>query len=357
MRKGFSTSPSASVPRLRAARRRLAALVLMSGVAALSPALADEGDYYRGRQIQIVVSTEPGTVYDAYARLLAQYLPAHVPGRPSTLVQNMPGGGGLRAANFINNLAPRDGTVFAGTHNAVLTMSLIAPDQAKFDERRFAWIGSVTKDPYVAVVGKNVPIASLEEAKTTSVSMGGPSAGSLGVDLPVVVNALFGTKFRVVAGYKDPVEVRLAMQRGEVDGTFSVSWSELKQSNLVRDGVFRVIAQHGLSRTPEIGDAPMLMDQAKTDEDRAALLFMLGRQEAARPYFAPPDTPRERLDILRAAFAETLRDPEFVAQARGANLAIDGPMGGADLAKFVDTLMSTPRSVTDRLQAILAKSR
>ncbi len=318
---------------------------------------AEESDFYRGKQIQIVVSTEPGTVYDAYARLLAQFMPAHIPGRPAIVTQNMPGGGGLRAANYMYNIAPRDGTAIAGTHNAVLTMSLIAPDLAQFQERHFSWIGSVTKDPYVAVVGRDVPIASLEDAKTKSVSMGGPSAGSLGVDLVVVVNALFGAKFRVVAGYKDPVEVRLAMQRGEVDGTFSVSWSELKQTNLVQQGVFRIIAQHGLTPFPDFPGAPMLMDQAKTPEDRAALLFMLGRQEAARPYFAPPDVPRERLDILRAAFLETLRDPEFLKQTSDMRLAVDQPMAGAALADFVSTLLDTPKSVTDRVQGILAKSR
>ena len=337
--------------------RTRAAVVLFCVVASTLPCRAQEADFYRGKQVTLVVSTEPGTVYDAYARLLAQFMPAHIPGHPIIVAQNMPGGGGLRAANYVNNIAARDGTVFAGTHNAVLTMSLIAPDLAKFDERKFSWIGSVTKDPYVAVVGKDVPIATLEEAKTKSVSMGGPSAGSLGVDLPVVVNALFGTKFRIVAGYKDPVEVRLAMQRGEVDGTFSVSWSELKQSNLVRDGVFRVIAQHGLTRSAEIGAAPMLMEQARTGEDKAALLFMLGRQEAARPYFAPPEIPRERLAILRAAFMETVRDPAFVKLASDARLAIDGPMEGAALAEFDDKLMSTPASVTDRLQSILAQSR
>lgn len=320
-------------------------------------ARADDEPFYKGKQIQIVVSTEPGTVYDAYARLLAQFMPAHIAGHPAMLTQNMPGGGGLRAANYIANVAPHDGTVIAGTHNAVLTMSVIAPDQVKFRERDLSWIGSVTRDPYLAVVGAAVPVYSIDDAKTRSVSMGGPSAGSLGVDLVVVANALFGTKFRVVAGYKDPADVRLAMLRGEVDGTFSVSWSEMKQTRLVQEGKFRVIAQHGFTPNPELPGAPMLMDQVKSDEDRAALTFMLGRQEAARPYFAPPATPPERVEILRAAFMETVHDPEFLKQTAAANLAVDGPMAGADLAAFVDKLLGTPKAVTQRLEKILTTSR
>ena len=269
----------------------------------------------------------------------------------------MPGGGGLRVANQMFNLAPRDGTVIAGTHNAVLTMSLSAPGEARFREREFSWLGSVTRDPYLAVVGANVPIATIEDAKTKAVSMGGASAGSLGVDLVVIANALFGTKFRVVAGYKDPAEIRLAMLRGEVDGTFSVSWSEARQTNLVQEGKLRIIAQHGFTPHPELMGAPLLMDQARNQEDRDLITFMLGRQEAARPYFAPPGVPRERLEILRAAFAKTLRDPEFLREAAAAKVAIDQPMDGATLAAFVDRLMSTPKAVTDRVSTIIAGSR
>ena len=306
------------------------ALTALRCASPLQAALAQE-NFYAGKQIQLVVSTEPGTVYDAYARLVARHIGEHVPGKPSVLVQNMPGGGGLRVANHMANIAPRDGTVFAATHNAVFTMSLVTPDAAKFNERAFSWIGSVTRDPYLAVVRADVPINSIEDAKTKVVSMGGASAGSLGVDLVVVANALFGTKFRVVGGYKDPAEIRLAMMRGEVDGTFSVSWSESKQANLIQTGKLRIIAQHAFTPHPELMGAPLLIDQARNDEDRAALVFMLGRQDAARPYFAPPGVPRERVEMLRAAFSKTTRDPEFLKQAASMNLAIDQPMEGAAL--------------------------
>jgi tripartite-type tricarboxylate transporter receptor subunit TctC len=320
-------------------------------------AAAAQENFYAGKQLQILVSTEPGTVYDAYARLVARVIGDHIAGRPSVIVQNMPGGGGLRVANHLANVSPRDGTAIAATHNAVLTMSLVNPDAAKFSERELSWIGSVTRDPYMAVVRADVPISTIDDAKTTVVSMGGASAGSLGVDLPVISNALFGTKLRVVGGYKDPGEVKLAMMRGEVDGTFSVSWSETKQAGLVQAGKLRIIAQHAFKPHPELGGAPLLMDQAKTDADRAALVFMLGRQEAARPYFAPPGVPRDRLEMLRTAFMKTMRDPEFLRQSESMKLGIDEPMDGASLAEFVGKLMSTPRSVTERIASIIAASR
>jgi tripartite-type tricarboxylate transporter receptor subunit TctC len=318
---------------------------------------AEGDDFYKGKQIEIVVSTEPGVVYDTYARLLAQYLPAHVPGNPAVVVVNMPGGGGLKVANYIANIAPRDGTVIAGTHNAVLTMSKTTPDLAKFDERTFGWIGSVSRDPYLAIVMNNVPIKTIEDAKTTVVSMGGPSAGSLGVDMVVIANALIGTKFKLIAGYKDPGEIRLAMQRGEVDGTFSISWSELKSTNLLQQGKVRIIAQHGFTPFPAFGDAPLLIDQAKNDADRQALIFMLGRQEAARPYFAPPGLPPGRLETLRAAFAATVADPAFLADAARMNISVDQPMDGANLAAFVTKLDGTSPEVIDRISKILASSR
>jgi tripartite-type tricarboxylate transporter receptor subunit TctC len=337
---------------------RLFAIVWFAFVAlAYAGSTASAADFYAHKQIEIVVSTEAGTVYDAYARLLARHLPEHIPGDPSIIVDNMPGGGGLKAANYMFNEAPRDGTVIAGTHNAVFTMSLVFPSLAKFDERKFSWIGSVTKDPYLAIVRPDAPIRTVADAEKVGVTMGGPSAGSLGVDMVAISNALLGTKFKVIAGYKDPADVLLAMRRREVDGAFSISWSELKPTNLVQQGKVRIIAQEGVTPFPAFGPAPMLIAQARNEADREALVFMLGRAEAARPYFGPPGMPAERLAILRKAFDDSVRDPAFLADAARMRIAVDQPMDGDALAGFVNRLLSTPKPVTDRVAAILANSR
>jgi tripartite-type tricarboxylate transporter receptor subunit TctC len=339
---------------MRVARRSF--LIAAAGLA-LSQSRAAAAEFYAGKQIELIVSTEAGVVYDAYARLLARYMPAHIPGAPSIVVENMPGGGGLKAANYMAQVAARDGTVIAGTHSAVFTMSKVFPKQARFDERSFSWIGSVTRDPYLAVVRADVPIRDVRDARRVVVSIGGPSAGSLGVDMVAIANALLGTKFRIIAGYKDPKDVLLAIQRREVDGAFAVSWSELGATGLVQQGKLRVIAQDGLTPSPVFGTAPLLLDLATSPEDRQALVFMMGRAEAARPYFAPPGVPPERLELLRRAFDATLADPGFRADAARMGLAVDGSMTGARLASFVDQLLSTPQRVIDNVRMILSRSR
>lgn len=323
----------------------------------LSVQAARSAEFYKGKQIEIVVSTSAGTVYDAYARLLARYLPAHIPGHPTIIVENMPGGGGLRVANYMANIAPRDGTVIAGTHNAVLTMSKTYPKLAKFDERNFGWIGSVSRDPYLAIVRSDVPIKTIMDARKTVVSMGAPSAGSLGVDMVVISNALLGTKFKLIAGYKNPSAIRLAMMRGEVDGTFAVSWSSLRSSNLLQEGKVRVIAQHCFTPFSAFGNAPLTIDQAKNSADRQALIFMLGRQEAARPYFAPPGLPPARLATLRKAFMASVKDPALLHDAAAMHISVDQPMEGAKLAQYVVKLDSTPPAIIERIRHILAASR
>ena len=164
--------------------------ILILAICAPVPCEAQAAEeFFAGKQIQLLVSSEPGTVYDSYARLVARHIGEHMPGQPRVLAQNMPGGGGLRVANYIANIAPRDGSVFAATHNAVLTMSLVTPDAAKFNEREFSWIGSVTRDPYLAVVRADVPVATIEDAKTKTISMGAASAGSLGAMPPQTSSA------------------------------------------------------------------------------------------------------------------------------------------------------------------------
>ena len=174
----------------------------------------------------------------------------------------------------------------------------------------------------------------------------------------VMSNALLGTKFKLIAGYKDPAEVRLAMFRGEVDGTFSISWSELKPTNLLQQGKVRVIAQHGFTPFPAFGNAPVTIDLAKNDEDQQALVFMLGRQEAARPYFAPPGTPAEpgSQSCARRSWT-TVSDPAFLKDAAARNIAVDQPMEGAKLADFVAKLDGTSPAIIDRVSKILANSR
>jgi tripartite-type tricarboxylate transporter receptor subunit TctC len=327
---------------------RISMFALLTGVLAASGAHAADDDFFKGKQVQIISATEAGTIYDIYSRLLAKHMMRHIPGNPIAQVQNMPGGGSIKAANYIGNVAPRDGTVFLGSHSAISTLQLTAPDQAKFDVNAFNWIGSITKDPFVAYVWNTAPAKTLADLKTMQVVMGGASAGTAGVDMAILANEMFGFKMRIVAGYKDSIEVKFAMERGEVQGTFANAWSDLKTSNMswINEGKVRVIAQHGFEPHPELKEA-----------DRQALVFMLSRQEAAKPYFAPPGVPPARIAILRSAFDATMKDPEFLKDAETARIPVDQPMNGAQLTETVRTVGTTPKPVVDRMQGILAKAQ
>jgi tripartite-type tricarboxylate transporter receptor subunit TctC len=318
-----------------------------------------QDDFYKGRQIRLVVSTDAGGAYDTYARLLAQVMKEHIPGNPTIIVQNMPGAGGLKVANYIAATAPRDGTVIAATHASILTAQLTSPGSASFEATRLSWIGSITTDPYVGYVWYTAPVKTLADTRTTEVVMGGVSVGTAGTDYGILAHDLFGLKIRTVNGYKSSNDVKLAMERGEVQGTFANRWSSIRNadSEWIRDGKIRIIVQHGFRPLPELPDVPLFISLAQTDADRQALVFMLARQEAAKPYFAPPEIPAERLAILRRAFDATVHDPRFRSLAAEANVTVEGPMTGDELSALVAKVSQTPPEVIARINRMLAEKK
>src|SRR5262245_31859363 len=318
-----------------------------------------EANFYSRKQIRLIVSTDAGGAYDTYARILAQVLKDHIPGNPSIVIQNMPGASGLKTANYIYTTAPRDGTVIASTHASVLTTQLTSPGAATFEATKLSWIGSVTTDPFVGYVWHTVPITKLEDARSTEVIMGGVSVGASSVDYAILARDMFGLKFKIVTGYKASNDVKLAMERGEVQGTFANGWSSIKtaEPEWLRDNKIRIIVQHGFRKLPELPDVPLFIDLAQNEADRQAMVFMLARQEVAKPYFGPPAVPPERLAILRRAFDATVRDPKFVALAAKANVALEGPMTGDEVAALVAKVAQTPPEVIQRVTRMLTEKK
>jgi tripartite-type tricarboxylate transporter receptor subunit TctC len=311
-------------------------------------------DFYKGKQINLVVSSGPGGAYDTYARIVSQHLANYIPGKPNIIVQHMPGASGLAAANYMFTKAVRDGTVIAGTHSNIPTAPLMAPEEARYDAGQFSYIGSITKDPYVGYVWHTAPIKTYEEAKTIPSTMGSSSARSAGIQYALLSNAMFGTKFKLVIGYPNSPDVKLAMERGELDGTFGNAWGSLKTSEpeWIKEKKVRIIIQHGFERHRELPDVPRLIEQAKNDADKQALELVMASQEFAKPYFAPPGVPADRLAILRKAFDEMVKDPKFIADVAKANLEVDDPMTGQQLEALVSKLNKTPASVAKRIQDI-----
>jgi tripartite-type tricarboxylate transporter receptor subunit TctC len=333
-----------------------AALAVTAVLAAAAETRAD--DFYKNKQIRIISSTGPGVLYDLYSRLLARHMGRHIPGNPTVIVSNMVGAGGVVATNYVANVAPRDGTVLAGPHSNVPTAPLTTPDVVKFDANKLSWIGSITKEPLVAYVWHTAPVKVLADLKTQEVTMGGTSAGAAGVDIARLAIGLFDLKIKLVAGYKASSDVRLAMERGEVHGTFGNSWGDLQTTSQdwIKEGKVRVIGQHSLQRHHELQHVPLLIDLATTEADRQAVRFALAvRQEASKPYLAPPDIPAERLAILRHAFEATMKDPQFLAEAAASRLPVDGPLTGAALAALVAQIQRTPEPIVERVLKMIAK--
>jgi tripartite-type tricarboxylate transporter receptor subunit TctC len=330
----------------RPAFANFAALLAIVGVAH-----AAEEDFYKGKQIRLIASTGPGGVYDTMSRLLGQYLPAHLPGRPTIVVQNLPGASGLKATNYLYNDAPRDGTVIAGVHNGIPTAPIEEPKQARFDVNKLGWLGSISEDPFVGYVWHTSPVQSFAEMKTREVVMGSASMASMGSKMAMISNAFFGTKIKQVVGYEDSSTVKLALVKGELQGTFGNSWGDLKtqQPDWIRDKLVTIVIQDGYHKDPELPDVPLFIDQVTNEADRQALDLILPRQKFARPYVAPPGLPPERLATLRRAFDATMKDPAFIKAVNAVRLEVANPMTGEQLAAEVARLSATPASVSERL--------
>jgi tripartite-type tricarboxylate transporter receptor subunit TctC len=339
------------ITRSIATRAGLAAMVMLAS----APGRAGAEDFYAGKTVSIIV--DGGGAYQAYARVVSQYLTKYVPGHPAFVVQEMPGAGGVRAANYLYRVAPRDGTMIAGLHGAVLTSALLNPGTATFDASQFSWIGNVTHDTFVGYVWHTSPVQSLAEARTRQLVLGGTSLGGNGIDMSILARDLFGLKVKIVSGYKTSAETKIALERGEIDGTFANLWSSLKQTDWLAKGLVRVIVQHGSRKNPEIGDAPLFRELARNETERQMIEVLDIREEIARPYLAPPGLPADRLEALRRAFDATMADPEFHADMAAQHMELDGPMSGRDLAMVADRVAKTPPAVIDRLLTLFNNYR
>ena len=313
-------------------------------------------DFYSGKIITIVVSTEAGTGFDSYARLIAENMPRHIPGQPRFIVQYMPGAAGLKATNYIYATAPKDGTVIAATHGSIPTAALLAQQGVQYDASKLNWLGSITKDPFVGFIWHESPARQWQDFYTMEVTMGTEAVGSASADFPILSHAILGTKIKSIFGYKSSTESRLAVERGEVMGNFATTYSSLRSlsGDMLRDGRFRIVIQHGLTKIPELSNVPLLIDQAKNEDDRRLLEVFLARQETGKPYFLPPGVPADRVALLQEAFMATLKDEEFVRETQRGQLDISGPMSGPEVKALVERVSSAPLTIVDRIKKVFS---
>jgi tripartite-type tricarboxylate transporter receptor subunit TctC len=340
---------------VRSIPKPLLGLCAVIGLSCAAPsAHADEvAAFYRGKTIQMRVGSAPGGSYDLIARALVRYMGKYLPGHPNFVVQNVPGAGSVTLANQLYNVAPRDGTVIGIVTNGAPTAPLLTPNLAHYDPGRFSWIGSPGPETQVALVWHTVPIQSMADLYKKEVLVGGVAAGTATVDMPLVMNAFAGTKFKLVSGYQSTVHINLAMERGEVQGQAALGWNSLKSTNpdWITGKKVRILAQYGFKKNPELPDVP-LFPLPKDAIGRQAVTLMVSRQDYGRPFLAPPGVPADRVKALRTAFDATMKDAGFLQEAKALHVDID-PLTGADLDELTMRLTSTTPQAIDKLRAIL----
>jgi tripartite-type tricarboxylate transporter receptor subunit TctC len=305
-------------------------------------------DFYKGRNISLVIGFSVGGGYDAYARLLARYIGRHIPGEPSIIPQQMAGAGSLRAANFIYSVAARDGSVF-GTFSRSMGTAPLIDKAVEFDSRKFTWLGSVTDDNTICVTWNTSPIKTWDDFLKAPSKLGGLGAGADPDIWTLLYKNVFGAKAQLVTGYPGTNDVTLAMERGEVDGLCGLSWSTIKtrHGDWLKSHSVNIIVQAALKKEPEIEAVPLATDLVTRSEQLQTLKLLLTAQAMARPFAAPPDIPADRKAALIAAFDATMKDADFLAEAQKLDFDVR-PVNAATIDALLAEVYATPNDVLDK---------
>ena len=330
----------------------LVTLTLWTGAARADPV----EDFYKGRTITVYIASGPGGGYDAYGRLLAQYLVAHLPGHPPAIASNMTGAGGRTLANFLYNKAPQDGTAI-GILQAPLIMDVLLYGKdaqgVLYDPQKFSWIGSLDQFTPIAVVMNTLGVKTLEQAKGKEIKFGS-SGGDVSERLYAnILNTMLGTDFVAVPGYSGSAEIALAMDRGEIPAFVGWYWAGMKRTKpeWLQKNLVTVLVQFGITPNPEI-NAPFILDLLKKPDDQQVVRVALAQLAMARPFTAPPNVPKERVAALRAAFDAMAADPAFLADAKQQQLDIT-PYSGTQIDALMKDIYSTPPALVARVRAAM----
>ena len=320
--------------------------------AAAVPAFAQGvEDFYRGKTLTIYVGLSAGGGYDINARLLAKHIGKYIPGQPGVVVRNMPGGGGLVMANNVANVFAKDGLHMAAPQRGVPFEPLLGDaSNAKYDPLKLNWIGSMNSDTSVAVATRKSGVKSWEDLKTKELIVAGTGVGTESVVAPYVLRNVLGLKFRVIAGYPGGSEMNLAMQRGEVDGRGTYSWTSIKPhyKEYIESGDLNILFQMGLKQHPDIPNVPLVLDLAQTDEQRKLLELQFTAFELGRPFFVAEGVPADRVNALRRAFDEAMKDNELLADAQKQDLEIN-PSTGEEMQEILARVYATPKELVAKL--------
>jgi tripartite-type tricarboxylate transporter receptor subunit TctC len=330
-----------------------AALILaLTRVAAAN----DAEDFYRGRTLTLLISYSVGGGYDLYARLLAHYLGRHIPGNPNVVPQNMPGAGGLRAANYLFSAAPKDGSMIGTFSRSIPTMPLVTPQDAHFDGRKFSWIGSMSSDTSLCLTGVKSKVKTFNDMLTMPVIMGGQFAAADSDIYAHLYKNIFGAKIKLVSGYPGTNDITLAMERGEVDGICGLSWGTLKVAHpdWMKNKSVNLLVQAALKKDPELPNVPLALALIDDPQKKQILYITFAPQQIGRPFAAPPGIPADRHAALSKAFDDTMKDPALLAEAAREKMDI-APMTGGEVGELLDKLYAIPPDVIAKASKAIAE--
>jgi tripartite-type tricarboxylate transporter receptor subunit TctC len=302
-------------------------------------------NFYQGKQIFVYVGYGPGGSYDSCARLLARHMGGFIPGNPKIIVENRPGAGSINLANQMYTAAPRDGTVIATIGDVLLIKQILGEPGISFVSAQFNWIGRLDMTDGVFVVRPETGIVSIDDARKKSISIGIPGAGSATALDVAVLNNLLGTKFRQVSGYNSGTEVKLAMERNEVEGAGSTSW-RIDREWIQRNG-FRVLYQKTPENATNLPDFPLFIDLGRDNDERELLSFFRSQVDIARSFLAPPNLPADRVQTLRTAFIQMTKDQTVRTEAEKLNLNLD-TLSGKKLQETVEAASNIPERLRQR---------
>ena len=327
----------------------LVSLVLATGASAQSAS-----EFYKGKTINLIISSSAGGGYDTLARTIARHLPKHIAGNPAVAARNMPGAGGIVATKHLYSIAPKDGLTIGGVQNNTPFEPLLGTKEADYDPLRFNWLGSPSFETALVIVWHTVPVETVDDLRKREITVASSGLNSTPSFYTRLLNELLGTKMRIVVGYRGQNESFLAMERGEVDGYPSIFWSSLTATkpDWIRDKKIKSIVQYGPEREKEAGNVPSVSEFLESEDDKLLLEAAIAPLALGRPYLMPPDVPGDRVELMQKAFAETFADKEFLKEADKLNIGVNVPRSAAQVKKIVEAAYATPKPIIARLQKI-----
>jgi tripartite-type tricarboxylate transporter receptor subunit TctC len=329
-----------------------AALAAVATLTTTWPAAA-QAPSFAGKNVTMIIGFGPGGGYDAWGRVMARHIGKHLPGNPSVVPQNMPGGGSFNAANHIYTIAPKDGTTLAIIARDAPLGPLTGAPGARFDPLKLTWVGTPTTETNVCIATQKAKVKTFKDLTENELIIGNTGVGTGTYSYPKALNGMIGTKFKLISGFPSSSDVFLAMERGEVDGICESLDSVVgKRPDWIKNKQVTVLFQGGVEPNPELKGVPFIVDLARNAEEKQAIEFLYAGQGIGRPFVAPPDMPFDRVKMLRDAFDATMKDPDFIADAKKQKLDLE-PEDGAHLEALIRRIYQTPKPVVDKISELI----